>query len=88
MLGGNGAGDKEGGEETTKVEVDLDMDVEVEMKGMLVFGGEVAGSAAVAFSFTLATSVSCDVAGLLGFVLVPLSAPLASLAAGLLVHGE
>lgn len=90
MLGGSGAGDEEGGEERTTVEVELDVDVavEVEMEGMLVFGSEVAGSGAVAFSSTLASSVSCDIAGLLGFVLVPLSIPLASLAAGLLVHGE
>lgn len=77
MLGGSGAGDDEGGEER--------MMVEVEMEGMLVFGGELAGSA---FSSTLAVSVICDVAGLLGFELMPLSVPLASFAAGLLVHGE
>lgn len=82
MLGGNGAGDEEGGDGRTTVE--LDVDVEVETEEMLVFGGEVAGSTAVAFS----ASVSCDVAGVLGFVLALLSAPLASLAAGLLVHGE
>lgn len=86
MLGGSGAGDEEGGEERTTVEMELD--VEVEMEEMLVFGGEVAGSAAIAFSSTLAVSVSCDVAGLLGFVLTPLSVPLSSFAAGLLVHGE
>lgn len=84
MLGGSVAGDEEGGEGRTTVEVELDVDVEVETEGMLVFGGEVAGSAAVAFS----ASVSCGVAGLLGFVLAPLSTPLASLVAGLLVHGE
>lgn len=79
MLGGSGAGDKEGGEDRTTVE--LDVDVEVEIEGMLVCGDEVAGSTAVAFSFTSAVSVSCDVAGLLGFVLTPLSAPLALFAA-------
>lgn len=87
MLGGSGAGDEEGGEERM-MDLDVDVDVDVEMEVLLVFRGEVTGSAAVAFSSTLITSVCCDVAGLLGFVLDPFSAPLASLAAGLLVHGE
>lgn len=87
MLGGSGAGDVEGGEERTMVEEELDVDVEVEMEETLVFGGEVAGSGSVTFSSLSAFSVSCGVTGLV-FVLMPLSAPLASLTAGLLVHGE
>lgn len=86
MLGGSGAGDEE--EEEERMMVELDVDVEAEMEKVPVFGGDVSGSAAVTFSSTLAASVSCDVAGLLGFVLMPLSVPLASLAAGLLVQGE
>lgn len=84
MLESSEVGDEEGRGERTMVEVELDVDVDK----MLVFGGEAAGSSAAAFSSTLAVLESCNVAGLLGFVVMAFSVPLALFAAGLLVQGE